>query len=78
MLLMHNASAQNDSLRGEQHDAVYESLSDIVSFKLPYLFFVSQFNAFFAPACFNGRTCSKAFQAVAVIRAFSALSLIHI
>ena len=75
MFLMHNASTQNDSLRGEQHDAVYKCLSDIVSLKLPYLLFVCQLNTFFAPPCFNGRTCSKAFQAVAVIRAFSAVSI---
>ena len=36
-LLMHNASAQNDSLRGEQHDAVYKCLSDIVTVSYTHL-----------------------------------------
>ena len=69
------ANAQNDSLRGEQHDAVYKCLSDIVSLKLHTSFLSASSIPFFAPACFNGRTCSKAFQAVAVIRAFSAVSI---
>ena len=71
MFLMHNTATKNNSFRRQYQNQIYQSLSDIISFQLPYFFLICQFYSFFAPACFDRRACSQTFQTGFVIWAFT-------
>ena len=73
---MHDAAAQNDFLRGQDHDVVHQGLGDVRALQLPNLGTVHQLHGLFTPAALNGRTAGKALQAVGMIGADTAFRIL--
>ena len=56
MLLLHDAAAEYDPLRGEGADCVYAHLSQIGSFQIPGGMIRREVRGFGSPALFQGGT----------------------